>query len=286
MSEFLADLSSSTFLQYAFAAALFSSIACGTVGSFVTVKRITYIAGAIAHCVLGGMGVARYLQRAHGLEYATPMVGAVISGIVSALIIGFITMRWKEREDTVLSALWASGMAIGILFISQTPGYAEDLMSYLFGNILLASSSDLVMVVCLDVIIVVLGVFFYNKLLAVCFDEEFARLRGIRVELYYQIFLCVTALTVVLLIQVVGIVLVIALLTIPAATASQFTRRLHHTILVAILLCLSFTASGLVVSYSRDLPAGAVIIIIAACAYLAVLAVSRLWSVFMRQDGK
>lgn len=275
MSNFFSDVAHFTILQYAFGAAVLSSVACGTVGSFVTVKRITYIAGAIAHCVLGGMGVARYLQRVHGLDAASPMAGAVVSGLLSAMIIGFITMRWKEREDTVLSALWATGMAIGILFISQTPGYSEDLMSYLFGNILMVSGTDLILVACLDVIIVVLCILFFNKLLTVCFDEEFARLRGIRVEIYYQILLCVTALTVVLLIQVVGIVMVIALLTIPAATASLFTRRLHHTILLAIFLSLVFTLSGLIVSYERNLPSGAVIIVIAAGAYLLVLAGSR-----------
>jgi zinc transport system permease protein len=150
-------------------------------------------------------------------------------------------------------------------------------MSYLFGNILLITRQDLWMVVGLDVLTVGIGVFFYRKFLAVCFDEEFARLRGVRVQLYYMLLLCLTALTVVLLMRVVGIVMVIALLTLPAAVAGQFSRRLWQMMALSVVFCLLFTAFGLGVSYSYELPSGPTIIVLAAAVYLVVTLAGRLF---------
>jgi zinc transport system permease protein len=164
---------------------------------------------------------------------------------------------------------------VGLLFLAKTPGYV-DAMSYLFGNILLISRSDLWIVAALDVVVVGLGVFFYNKFLAVCFDEEFARLRGIRVARYYLLLLCLTALTVVLLVQIVGIVMVIALLTLPAAVAGHYSRRLWQMMALACLFCVVFNVAGLACSYAYDLPSGPTIIVFAAVAYLLSALVSRL----------
>jgi zinc transport system permease protein len=238
----------------------------------VVVRRITYIAGAIAHCVLAGLGAARYLQVVHGWPIH-PGQGAIVAAVASALIIGMVSLRAREREDTVIGAVWAIGMAIGILFIAVTPGYHEDLMSYLFGNILLIGRGDLWMMAALDAVVVALGLGLYPQLEAVSFDEEFARLRGIRVELYVLVLLVLVALTVVLLVSVVGVVLVIALLTLPAAIAGQFTTTLRGMMAVASLLAVGFTSVGLALSYAPDLPAGATTIVLAGVAYLAVLAV-------------
>ena len=161
-----------------------ASVACGVVGSFVVVRRTTYVAGAISHCVLGGMGAARYLQRVHGVEWLSPLLGATIAALIAALIIAAVSISGRHREDTVLSAIWAIGMAAGISFITATPGYYEDLMSYLFGNILMIGSSDLWQMALLDVVIVVLILLFYDKFLVISFQPELARLRGIRVALY------------------------------------------------------------------------------------------------------
>ena len=270
MWAFLNDLKELAFLQYSLAAGLLSSIACGVVGSFVVVRRITYIASGIAHCVLGGMGVARYCNVALGWTWLTPLVGAVISAVGAAFIIGIVSLKAREREDTVISALWAVGMAVGILFISQTPGYNEDVMSYLFGNILMVTKQDLYLIATLDVIVLVLTGLFYNQLVAVCFDEEFARLRGLWVEFYYILLLVLTAVTVVLLVSVVGIVLMLALLTLPVAIASHFTKSLWRMMILSSTLCATFTASGLVLSYEPDLPAGALTIVLAGVAYLIV----------------
>jgi zinc transport system permease protein len=267
VAGFLTDLLQHQFLQNALWASLLASVACGMIGSFVVVRRITYVAGGIAHCVLGGMGAALYLHKVHSVTWLHPLHGAVIAALLAALIIGVVTLRSKERADTIIGAVWAIGMALGILFISMTPGYTEDLMSYLFGNILFVSATDLWLLLALDAVVVVLGILFYNQLVAICFDEEFARLRGVRVELHYLLLLTLTALTVVLLTTVVGIILVIALLTLPAATAGRFTRNLWQMIAAAMILSTLFCVTGLWVSYEPNLPAGAVIIVIAGLAY-------------------
>ena len=270
--EFLAAVVEFPFLRHALVAGALAGIACGVVGAYVVVRRITYIAGAIAHCVLAGLGIARYLQVVHGWS-VRPEHGAVAAAVVSALIIGLVSLHVREREDTIIGAVWAVGMAVGILFISVTPGYHEDLMSYLFGNILLIGRGDLWSIAALDAVVVILGLGLYPQLEAVCFDEEFARLRGLKVELYVLLLLVLTALTVVLLVSVVGIVLVIALLTLPAAIAGQFTTTLRGMMALASLLAVAFTTTGLAVSYAPDLPAGATTIVIAGAAYLLVLVV-------------
>jgi zinc transport system permease protein len=273
MLAFLNDLGQHAFLQHALLAALLASVACGVVGTFVVVRRITYIAGGIAHTVLGGMGAAMYLS-VHTELHIHPLHGAIVAALAAALIIGLVTMRSNERADTVIGALWAIGMAAGVLFISQTPGYSEDLMSYLFGNILFVSQDDLWYLVTLDAIVLSTSLLLYNRFVAICFDEEFARLRGVRVELVYVLLLFLVALTVVLLTTVVGIILVIALLTLPAATAGRLTQSLWRMMAVACLVSALVSVGGLVVSYEPDLPAGATIIVLAAFVYL-VVAVAR-----------
>ena len=241
--EFINAVLQFEFLQHALVAGALAGIACGVVGSYVVVRRITYIAGAIAHCVLAGLGIARWLKVVHGWP-VTPVQGAVVAAVAAALVIGIVSLRVREREDTIIGAVWAIGMAVGILFIAVTPGYHEDLMSYLFGNILLIGGGDLWAMAALDAVVLLLALGLYPQLEAVCFDEEFARLRGLNVEAYVLVLLVLTALTVVLLVSVVGIVLVIALLTLPAAIAGQFTTTLRGMMALASVLAVSFTAIG------------------------------------------
>jgi zinc transport system permease protein len=274
--EFLDALVRFDFLRHALAAGALAGVACGVVGSYVVIRRITSIAGAIAHCVLAGLGAARWLQVVHGQAWATPMLGAVVAALVAALLIGLISLHAREREDTLIGAVWAVGMAVGILFIARTPGYDQDLMSYLFGNILLVRGSDLWLMLLLDAMVIGLCATLFPQLQAICFDEEFARVRGLNVELYYLLLLALTALTVVLLVSVVGIVLVIALLTLPAAIAGQFTSSLRGMMVGAAVLSVAFTVSGLAISYGPDLPAGATTIVLAGLAYLLVLGGRRL----------
>lgn len=273
MTEFFSDLMQFSFLKYALLAGVLASVSCGIIGSYVVTRRITYIAGAIAHSVLGGMGAARYCQVVLRWEWFHPLTGAVIAALLSAFIIGLVSLKAKQREDTVIGAVWAIGMAAGIMFIFKTPGYNENLMSYLFGNILMVSRGDIWLMAGLDLMIIVLVMLFYNKFLAVCFDEEFALLRGVRVEGYYLLLLCLTALTVVLLLNVVGIVMVIALLTLPPATAGFFSKRLWRMMILSILFSIAITTGGLAISYAPNLPTGATIILLAGAVYLSVVLV-------------
>ena len=274
--EFLHAVREQSFLQVALLTGLLASVACGLVGSYVVVRRITYLAGGIAHCVLGGLGAARYLAVVHQWSWLHPLMGAVVAALVAAVIIGVVSLRARQREDTVIGALWAIGMALGVLFIARTPGYQVDLMSYLFGSILMVTRGDLWLLVVLDVLVIAISVLYYHPLLAVCFDEEFARLRGLRVEVYYILLLCLTALTVVLLVSVVGIVMVIALLTLPVAVAGHFCKTLWQLMLLSTVLSMVLTTAGLAISYGPDLPAGATTILLAGGVYILVVFAAQL----------
>lgn len=276
MTEFLSAMMNYTFIQHALLACVLSSIGCGIIGTYVVVKRIGFLAGGIAHTVLAGMGIAYFME-------GSPLLGAVIAALFAAVFISFIKLRWKQQEDILVAAFWSVGMAIGILFISRTPGYSVDLMSFLFGNILLVSKSDLILMMMLDIITVGIVFLFYKQFMAAVFDEEFARLRGIRIEIYYTILMCMIALTVVLLIQIVGLILVIALLIFPAACAAQFFHSLFKMMLAATVICLLMTVSGLVIAYQPDLPAGATIIVVAGVFYAIAIASS---SVLKQQRKK
>lgn len=270
MSGFIQDLQASRLLQYALLAGLLSSFSAGVVGSLVVVRRTTYLAGAISHCVLAGLGLARYLQRAHGIAWMTPMTGAVAAAILAAAIVAAASYGGRHRSDSVLSAVWAVGMAIGVSFMAVTPGYQDDLMSYLFGSILMVGPAELGLMAGLDVVVIVTTVVCYNRFLAIGFSEETARLRGVPVMLYDTILLVLTALTIVLLVKVAGIILALALLTLPAATAGLLTRRLGHMMLVAVLISMAVSAGGLALSYGPDWPAGATIVELAAALYILV----------------
>ncbi|RTZ74148.1 MAG: metal ABC transporter permease [Gammaproteobacteria bacterium] len=254
-------LSDYSFLQTAFIAGLLASIGCGVMGSYVVVKRIGYMAGGISHSVLGGMGAALFFG-------FSPLGGALAAALLAALLIGWIKLRWQAQEDTLIGAVWAVGMSIGVIFIARTPGYSTDLLSYLFGNILLVSREQLWQILVLDLLVIGLVLAFYRQFLAVSFDEEFARLRGIPVTFFYLLFLCLVALTVVLLVQVVGLILVIALLTLPAAIAGHHVQTLGRMMALASLLGMLFTTAGIALSYFWDLPSSPVIILVAGLAYL------------------
>ncbi len=279
MQDFLKELfTSGSFVQMGAIAAILASVASGCIGSYVVTLRISYIAGAIAHCILGGMGIAHYLKHAKGVEWILPLHGAIIASLIATAIIGTLTLRRKERADTILGAVWSIGMAIGLYFMYITPGYNQELSGYLFGSITMVSTHDIILVAILDALVILIVVLFYGKLLAVSFDEEFARLRGINVHFWYLLLLCLTALTVVLLVQLVGIVLVIALLTLPPATAGRFTQRLGSMMALATVFALTCTLSGMAVSYGPNLEPGAMIVLIAGSLYVICLAGGKIIS--------
>ena len=268
MFESVSALFSYQFMQHALIACLLASVGCGIIGTYVVVKRIGFLAGGIAHTVLAGMGIAYFLGSA-------PMLGAIIVALLAALLVGYIKLRWHQDEDILIAAFWSVGMAVGILFISRTPGYNIDLMSYLFGNILLVTSRDLFYMLLLDLAIIILVIIYYKQFLATAFDEEFAGLRGVHVEWVYILLLCAIALTVVLLINIVGLILVMALLVLPAATAAQFVGSITRMMVVSILLSMVITVSGLLLSYQPDLPSGSTIIVLAGAVYVLAIVLRR-----------
>lgn len=273
----LRDLLEYRFLQYAFLAGLLAALPAGIVGSWVVVRRSTYLAGAISHCVLAGIGLAIYLQRTFGIQWLSPTLGALLAALGAALLVGATTLRGRHRSDSVLSAVWVVGMALGVSLIGMAPGYKVDLSSYLFGNILMVTPADLKWMLALGLLVVVVAIACYHRMLAIGFNAEMARLRGVRVELYERIYLLLTAMTIVLLVKVVGIVLALALLTLPAATAGLMTRRLDRMMPLASILCMLVTLGGLALSYQPEWPAGATIVELAALCYVLVALVTGHW---------
>ncbi len=256
------DIIGFAFFQHALIAGVLISVACGIIGSFVVVKKIALISGGISHSAFGGIGLGYLL----GFD---PILGALVFSLASALGIGVASRRGGEHVDTLIATMWATGMALGILFVSLAPGYAPDLFTYLFGNILFIPASDLLLMLALDLFIIGVVYLFYNELLAVTFDEEFASIMNIPVQHISLLLLCLTALTVVMLIRAVGVILVIALLTLPAAIGRQHSTRLPRIMGIAIILGILFTFSGMWASYLLTVPSGASIILISAACYAA-----------------
>ena len=244
------------FIQNALIAGVLISIAAGIIGSLVVVNKITFITGGIAHSSYGGIGLAIYL----GLPV---LFGATVFAIITAIIIAILTLNNKKRIDSIIGIMWAFGMALGIIFVDLTPGYNVDLMSYLFGSIIAVSSDDLYYMFFLDLFIIGIVSVFYKEILAVSYDSEFAKLRGLNVKFFYTLILILASLCVVAAIKAVGLILVIALLTIPTFIAEVFAKRLSTMMIISSFLAILFTILGLVFSYLYDISSGASIIITA-----------------------
>ncbi len=256
------------FLWMALAAALLASIASGIVGSYVVVKRIVFISGSIAHAVLGGMGIFLYLKRTFNLTFLSPMLGAFLFAILGAGLIGYTHMKHRQREDSVIAALWAMGMAIGVIFISLTPGYNVEMMNFLFGNILWSTPQDLIYLAILDGVIIAVVFFLHQKFQLICFDEKQAYLQGISVTKLYFYLLAMVSITIVLLIQIVGSILVVSMLCLPAAIANTFTKKLSNIIFLAIFISMGLSSLGAAFSLWFNLPLGATIALCSTVGYL------------------
>jgi len=257
------------FIRNALAAGILVSLVCGVIGTLVVVNRIVFLAGGIAHAAYGGIGLAFFM----GWPY---VVGTLGVSVVSAGIMAAVTLKARHRADAMVGVIWAVGMAIGVILLDLTPGYNADLMSYLFGSILAVPASDLWQMGAIGVGVVITVSFYYNDFLAMSYDDEFARLRRVPVTFLYCLLLVMIALTVVMIIRVVGLILVIALLTIPPFIAEKFTGSLRAMMVVASLLSCFFTVSGLWLSYILNLTSGATIILVAAVGFFAAV----LWGRF------
>ncbi len=248
------------FIRNAIISGILVSIACGVIGSLVVVNRMVFMSGGIAHAAYGGIGIAVLLG-------ISPLLGAGVFAVVVALVIGMLTLGNTRRIDAVIGALWALGMAVGVISLDLSRSYSADLMSFLFGSILSVSAADIIWGLILDAVIVGFYIFYRNDLIAMSFDREFASLRNVRVRFLHLALLVITALTVVMTIRLVGLILVIALLTIPPYISEDSVGSIGKMMVLSSILGAVFTVTGLWVSYRFDITAGAAIIVIAAIAF-------------------
>lgn len=254
-------------LKNAIMASLLSCITFGIVGTIVTTKKISYMAGSISHTILGGIGIGVFLKSFYNLSPLLPIIGATVFAIGAALIIALTNHYFKERYDSVIGALWPLGMAIGIIFIYKTPGIIDP-MNYLFGNILLVNNYDLLMISCLNCVLALFMYLFYYKFISLCFDEDFSKVRGVNTLWLNLVLLILVSISIVLMVNIVGIIMVVAMITIPASIASKYSNKISMIAIIATILSLVFNLTGLYASFYLDLPAGPTIIVIAATAYL------------------
>lgn len=257
------------FMRNALMAGVLTSIICGVIGTLIVVNRLVFLSGGIAHSAYGGIGLAFFL----GIPY---MVGAVGFSFLAAMLMAGVSIKSKQRADTIIGVIWAVGMASGILLLDMTPGYNVDLMSYLFGSILSVPLSDLVTMAVVGAFIIIIIMYFFQDLLVMSYDEEFALVRGVPVKRLYYMLIGIVAITVVMVVQVVGLILVIALLTIPPYIAEKYTRSLLQMMLLSCLLGMCFTTGGLWASYTLDLTSGAAIIFLAGIAFFLSLVTDKL----------
>ena len=263
MNNFLTALQFD-FMRNAIIAGLLVSVAAGVVGVYVVLNRVAILSGGIAHAAYGGVGMAYFF----GFD---PLLGGMLFSLMAALGMNIVQRKTRQRADTLIAVIWAVGMAIGIIFVDRTPGYKADLMSYLFGSLLAVSPFEIVIIAVLDVVVLLIVFALYPELLALSYDETFATVRGIPVNAISLILTALIAFTVVMMMRVVGLILVIALLTLPAAIAGLFARDMRRMMVIAVALGMVFTVSGLWLSYQYNLTSGAAIILIAATTYLLAL---------------
>ncbi len=277
MLTFLEDFSRNPFLITGLIAGLLASIACGTVGPWVVTRRIAFLAGAIAHMAVGGIGLVIFLQRTWPETFAglSPTLGALGAAMLGAAVIGVVHERAHERLDTLIGAMWAVGMSLGLMLVKFTDGYEGDLMTWLFGNIGIVAWSQVALLAVLNAVIVTALVLSHRRLLAICLDPQHARLQGVPVARYNMLLLQLTAITVVALMQVVGLILVIALLTLPAATAGRFTQRLRPMMIASVIIAGLCTTLPRMAVYGTRVSPEAAIVLAAAGVYLVALLIPR-----------
>ncbi len=263
-------------IQNMFLATIMASVVCGVIGTYVVVKRIVFVSGGIAHTTFGGVGFAYYLQSVYLVSWFTPMIGAIVFAVAAALIIGSPRINKIVREDSTIGVLWVVGMALGVLFISLTDHNVVLVRSYesiLFGNVLLVSSQNLQVMAVMGIVILSLVAYLYRDLQILTFDETQARISGINVTLMNILLYVLVALTCVFVMNIVGIVLVIALLTLPAAIASMFSNDLRQIMVLATVCALVLSFLGLVLSIEFSIPPGASIVLTLAVFFMLSLGI-------------
>lgn len=257
------------FLQNAFIACVLASVVCGIIGVIIVEKRLVMLSGGIAHTSYGGVGLGYLL----GFE---PIIGALLFSVSAAVGIGYIKRKGYSNSEVLIGLFWSVGMALGILFIALTPGYPPDLNSYLFGNILSVTKANLYLAAAFSLVVVFVIAILFNYWKAYLFDEEFTSILGIKTAFLEYLLLILVALTIVVLIKVAGIILVLALLTAPAAVSGLFSHRLAPRMIYSIIFGNVFCVSGLLLSYYSDFASGASIVLVSAAYCVLAYAISRL----------
>ncbi len=245
------------------AAAVLISLLAAMAGTYIVSRKIVFMGGGITHASFGGIGIAYYLG-------VNPFAGAALFGVLTAVGIEWVSQKGKVREDSAIAVLWSLGMAIGIIFVFMTPGYAPNLMSFLFGSILSVSKTDLW--VLLTVVLLVLCCFmvFYRPILFTAFDPEFAKVMGMPVALFRYLMAVIIAIAIVISIRSIGIILVLSMFTIPQITAMLFTHNFKYIMPLSALWGITGSISGLIAAYVLDIPSGASIIFFLTLQFLLI----------------
>ncbi len=251
----MAELFKYDFFTNALIASLITAVSCGIIGAYIVARRMVFIGGGITHASFGGIGIGYFL----GIN---PMIGAALFAVLSAFGINYFTRKGNIRQDSSIAIWWSLGMAIGIIFIALKPGYAPNLMSFLFGSILTVTSSDLIFMSIISLITILVFALFFRLIITISFDEEFAKARNMPVNLFNNLLIILSALVIVGSIRVSGVILVLSLLTLPQATSNLFSKKFSSIIILSIIIGFAAMISGLIVSYYTDLPSGATIIVI------------------------
>lgn len=267
MTELSVIFSSPMFL-YALLGGIAAALIGGTVGSLVIVRRITFVSGSISHALLAGAGLFLWMERVWGIPYLTPFLGAIFSSVIAAFIIARAGKSVWLREDAIIATIWATGMAIGILFIAKTPGYTTELSSLLIGNILWITKGEIILLFFLALCCIAFTIGHFQKLKLFTFDKDEAFLQGVSTDTLYTELLILVAIAVVALTQVVGIVLVLTMLTLPQLLASLFAKNLSTIMVYATGISIFCTCGGLIIAFMLDWPAGAAITLLSTGAYL------------------
>lgn len=264
------------FLLHASLAALFSSITCGLIGVYIVTRRIVFISGGVTHASFGGIGLAYFLG-------FNPIAGAAGFSILAAMVVEYMTKELKIRNDSVIAIIWSFGMALGIMLIYLTPGYAPNLMSYLFGNILTVARTELWFMLGLSIAVIAIFVLFYRLILFVSFDEEFATIQKKPASVVNYLMIAMVAITIVLNIRIVGIILVLSLLTIPQNIALIFTKNYKGLLILSVIFAFIGTMGGLLGSYYFDIPSGAGIIMLLSLLFMIIKMAERIKSGILKK---
>ena len=251
----IANIFEYDFLTNAFIASILSGITCGIVGSYIVTRRIVFLSSGITHASFGGLGIALYA----GID---PLLGALTFASASSIGIEFASRRGSIREDSVVGIIWSMGMAIGALFMSLRPGYATDLTSYLFGNILLVTPQNIIWLSILTVVLIIGSIIWLRRLMYITFDEEYAKSQGINTTRVAYIMAVVIAISIVLSIKVMGIILLLSLITIPTVIANDITKDFKMISPLSAIIAVVGNIAGFILSYEYDIPTGSCIIFI------------------------